>query len=148
MAGIRKGKRELFVKYIVADGMDQKDAYALAYGRGKCSEKTLIEKASKLAKALKPQIDELRQANSEHLKYDAEAHMAELNSIIESCKRQAMPLLNSDVVNYGSLTPVVLRAVELKGRMCGHYTDHHEITGKDGKPLEIKQIVLATGARS
>ena len=140
-------RKQKFVM-LIAGGRAQNDAYAEAYGKASASSRYVIQRASRLAAELAPYIEELQRQNAAQLQYDAQAHMAELNGIIESCKRAAMPLLNSDLVDYGDRTPVVLRAVELKGKMCGLYTDKHEITGKDGRPMEIKQIVLATGARS
>jgi hypothetical protein len=132
---------------LVAGGKAQNAAYAEAYGKDDASSRYVIQRASKLAAELAPYIEELQRQNAEQLRYDAQTHLAELNGIIEGCKQVAMPLLNSDLVNYGSLTPVVLRAIELKGKMFGLYTDKHELSTKDGKPLEIKQIVLAVGAR-
>jgi hypothetical protein len=139
-------RKQKFVMLIAA-GKAQNDAYAEAYGKSNASSRYCIQRASKLAAELAPYIDELQRQNAARLQYDAETHMQELNGIIESCKRSAMPLWNSDLVNYGNLTPVVLRAIELKGKMCGLYTDKHELTGRDGAPLEIKQLVIAKGGR-
>jgi hypothetical protein len=140
-------RKQKFVM-LVAGGKAQNQAYAEAYDKADASSRYVIQRASKLAAELAPHIGELQRQNAAQLRYDAEAHLAELNSIIEGCKQAAMPLLNSGLVNYGSFTPVVLRAVELKGKMFGLYPNKHEISGRDGKPLEIKQIVVATGARA
>jgi hypothetical protein len=118
-------RREKFINLIVFGQKSQKDAYAEAYGRKDCSEKTLTEKASKLAAKLALNINALRLVNAEYVKYDAEKCYTELEALrtrnITSTKNQS----------------VVARAIELKMRLCGLVTERHEVTGSGGSPLGI-----------
>lgn len=118
MYGRLNPRREKFIKLIAVDNLDQKDAYIEAFGRRpETSDKTIIEKASKLAKKLRDNIDALRQLNSEFIKYDAEACYTELEELRKS--------------NLNSRTnqSVVARAIELKMRLVGLGVERHDVKG-------------------
>jgi hypothetical protein len=119
-------KREKFIKLIAVDNLDQKDAYIAAFGRKpETPDKTIIEKASKLAKKLKDNIAALRQLNSEFIKYDAEACYLELEDL-----RQR----NLDSRNNQS---VVARTIELKMRLVGLGVEHHDVTANVSGSLTL-----------
>lgn len=116
MYGRLNPRREKFIKLIAVDNLDQKDAYIEAFGRKpETPDKTIIEKASKLAKKLRDNIAALRQLNSEFIKYDAEACYLELEELRQSN------------LSSRSNQSVVARAIELKMRLVGLGVEHHDI---------------------
>jgi phage terminase small subunit len=115
------------------------------------SEKTAVNQASRLLKnpRVQKRLAELRAERSERVKIDADYVLTTIRDTVERCRqaepvkdRQGNPVLVE--VEGGECVPAfqfdsngVLRGCELLGKHLKLFTDKHEHSGPDGKPIQI-----------
>lgn len=117
----------------IAQGMTQSDAYRNAYDVDPdCKPETVWTNACQLASDTKvsQRIEELRKELQESLKYDREAHFRELD-IYKAKYEESNP-------------SACVKTLELKGKLCGLYTDKVEMDAKHTGGITVK---IVTGGK-
>jgi len=111
-------KQEKFAQLLGTTTSTQSDAYREAYDTGSMSPETIHTEASVLAKypRVATRIEQIKKENSQHLKYDAEAHFLEL----EELRVLALSQDKKDITSS-------IKATELKGKLTGLYVDKSKI---------------------
>jgi hypothetical protein len=107
-------------------GMTQLDAYIAVYGRSNQTDKTIIEKASRLASKsyIENRLEELWRDECERNKVTDNWIITQLREIATHAPKSA------DRV----------KALELLGKNLKMFTDKTEITGKDGESITINVV--------
>lgn len=121
-------KQEKFILKYLTNGNNAREAYKQSYDCEKSTEATIDVEASKLLKHPKVALW-LKQANcnvqevfQEEIKYSVKDCFDE----IEEMKKEAMNCGDK----YGNPNVgVALKAVELKGKLAGHFVDKHVVAG-------------------
>ena len=114
-------KQEKFAR-LVAEGKRQSDAYKQAYDAEGMADNTIYARASELANdsKLSVRISEIMKENQQHLQYDTEKHFMELEDMRQKAETAALGKYNDP--DYKT----AIKAVELKGKLCGLYIDKHD----------------------
>jgi len=116
-------KQQKFVLNYITNGNNATEAYRRSYDCSKMKDTSITVEASKLVK--NPNISLwLQQANcnvqevfQEEIKYSAKDCFDELEYI------------RNKTVNTTKNVSVALKAVELKGKLAGHFVDKHVVAG-------------------
>lgn len=116
-------KQEKFILKYLTNGNNAREAYRQSYDCENSTEATIDVEASKLLKHPKVSLW-LKQANcniqevfKEEIKYSVKDCFVELERIRDKTED------SSKTVN------TALRAVELKGKLAGHFVDKHVVAG-------------------
>lgn len=128
-------KQRIFAEAL-AGNQEKKDAYMKAYDASRMKLDTIKKRAYEEAKKpkVKSAIDAIRKENSLYLKYDKEAHFRDLEEL------EKLAMLNMDQNGNRTGLQVAKGVVELKGKMCGHYTDKVDITS-GGEKIQVNIVV-------
>ena len=116
-------KQQKFVLNYIINGNNATDAYRKSYDCTKMSDKSITVEASKLLK--NPNVTLwLNQANcnvqevfQEEIKYSVKDCFDELDEVRSRAKK--------DKGNYSQ----EIKAIELKGKLAGHFVDKHVVAG-------------------
>lgn len=116
-------KQQKFVLNYLTNGNNATEAYRNSYNCSKMKDNSITVEASKMLK--NPNISLwLKQANSnvqevfqEEIKYSAKDCFEELSEVQSRAKK--------DKGNYSQ----EIKAIELKGKLAGHFVDKHQVTG-------------------
>ncbi|MBR3654877.1 MAG: terminase small subunit [Elusimicrobia bacterium] len=116
-------KQQQFVLHYTINGGNASDAYRSAYDCSKMSDKAINVEACKLLK--NPNVTLwLNQAElnkqevfEDELKYSVKDCFDELSDVQKRAKK--------DKGNYSQ----EIKAIELKGKLAGHFIDKHQVTG-------------------
>ena len=116
-------KQEKFVLNYITNSNNATDAYRKSYDCTKMSDKSITVEASKLLKS--PNVTLwLNQANcnvqevfQEEIKYSVKDCFDELDEVRSRAKK--------DKGNYSQ----EIKAIELKGKLAGHFVDKHVVAG-------------------
>lgn len=116
-------KQQKFVLNYVINGNNASEAYRCSYDCSKMSANSIAVEASKLLK--NPNVALwVKQANAnvqeviqDEIKYSAKDCFDELDEVRERAKK--------DKGNYTQ----EIKAIELKGKLAGHFIDKHQVTG-------------------
>lgn len=121
--------REERFAQLVAGGMSQSEAFRIANpGSREWMEKTVHAKASEMAARprVRARIDEMLAQSAQQVVFTLADH-----------------LRNLDVISKAALKAkdfsAAARAEEARGKASGFYVQKHELTGKNGGPIETKQ---------
>ncbi len=158
MAGLKNSRHERFAQE-VARGKSAAEAYVLAgYKPNKGNPSTL-----KADQRISQRVDELlaerdkmaRKATEkaiERLSIDCEWVLGKLVENVERAM-QAVPVTrrdNGEEIETGEYRyegSVANRALELLGKHLGMFVDRHEHSGKDGGPIEMRELTPLEAAR-
>ena len=116
-------KQQKFVLNYLTNGNNAREAYRQSYDCKKSSDETIDVEASKLLKNPKVTLW-LKQANcniqevfQEEIKYSVKDCFDELDEVRSRAKK--------DKGNYSQ----EIKAIELKGKLAGHFVDKHVVAG-------------------
>jgi phage terminase small subunit len=124
------------------------------------SKKTAASQGSRLLKNVKiaQRLEFLLEEQKERVQVDADYVIRTIVDTIERC-RQARPVFDKDgdpvmvETPAGDVAPAyafdskgVLRGAELLGKYLKLFTERHEHSGPDGKPIEVKDASLLSDA--
>lgn len=116
-------KQQKFVLNYLTNGNNAREAYRQSYDCKKSSDETIDVEASKLLKNPKVSLW-LKQANcniqevfQEEIKYSVKDCFDELDEVRSRAKK--------DKGNYSQ----EIKAIELKGKLAGHFVDKHLVAG-------------------
>ena len=116
-------KQQQFILRYTINGGNGTDAYRFAYDCAGSQEATINTEVSKLLKNpkislwLKQAEENKQQVFKNEIKYSAKDCFDELTEIQSRAKK--------DKGNYSQ----EIKAVELKGKLAGHFVDKHQVTG-------------------
>jgi len=123
-------KQEAFVKELIK-GSSQSDAYRKVYNTKKSTDKTISEKASRMANkgTVEARLAEIRKPINEKLGYTLEAHLKRLET------------LSLKAANAGQLTAAITAEIS-RGKASGHYVEKIDHTSSDGSlsPTRIEIV--------
>ena len=121
-------KQALFVKHYLADLNATQAAIRAGYSK-KTANVIGPENLAKpcIAEAVKKAMDK----RAEKIGLSAETVLRDIKTIKEGC------MLPGDAYNPNA----ALKACELEGKHLKMFTDKHEVTGKDGGPIETEYII-------
>ena len=116
-------KQQKFVLNYITNGNNATDAYRKSYDCSKMSDKSITVEASKMLK--NPNVTLwLKQANcniqevfQDEIKYSVKDCFDELDEVRSRAKK--------DKGNYSQ----EIKAIELKGKLAGHFVDKHVVAG-------------------
>jgi len=122
-------KQEAFVQELIKGGA-QSDAYRKIYKTDKSTNKTINEKASRMAHKgnVEARLAEIRKPVNEKIGYTLEAHIKRLET------------LSMKAANAGQFTAAV-QAETNRGKCSGHYVEKVDITTK-GQSLSPTRIEI------
>jgi len=120
-------KQEKFCQGIVS-GLNQSDAYRAAYNCENMGDATINNNAYVMMQDndIAMRIEQLRLPIAERIGMGLENYLTELIAMRDKAKDD---------------TPAI-KAHELIGKCLGYYVNKTELTGKDGSPLKVTEIVL------
>lgn len=116
-------KQQMFVLHYSVNGNNATEAYRLSYDCTNMKDESINVEASKLLKNPKitPWVNwaktNVQKVFEDELKYSAKDCFDELSEIQFRAKK--------DKGNYSQ----EIKAVELKGKLAGHFVDKHQVTG-------------------
>lgn len=116
-------KQQQFVLHYSINGNNASDAYRRAYDCSNMSNESVNVEASKILKNpkvslwLKQAENNVNEVFNDEIKYSAKDCFDELSEIQARAKK--------DKGNYSQ----EIKAVELKGKLAGHFVDKHQVTG-------------------
>lgn len=124
-------KQQNFVMHYVANGMDKpSEAYLFAYDCENMSKEAIAVEAQKLLKNPKVTLwvnyakENFQKTATDELKYS----LIDCFNEIDDMKKKALKCSDKyDNPNVG----VALKAVELKGKLAGHFVEKHQVTGEN-----------------
>ena len=128
-------KQEKFARE-VASGKTQADAYRAAYSSGKMTDKTTIEKASRLMAQgnIRARVAEIQKPITERAQITLESHLADLKSLRNmAAKAEQMS--------------AAIAAEVARGKAVGLYIDRKEHTGPGGGPIQSVSLTPGEFAR-
>lgn len=119
-----------------ANGFNIIKAYKESYNVSKMKDSTIYRKAyEEHAKPkVKQAIFKLQEKNTKRFEYTKYQHFRELEEVRLLCQK------NKDTSGSYTALNTLVRATELKGKMCGHYIDKLDITSGN-EPISINIIV-------
>ena len=128
-------KQEKFARE-VASGKTQADAYRAAYSAGNMTDKTVIEKASRLMAQgnIRARVGEIQKPITERAQITLESHLADLKSLrnMAAKEKQIAAAISAEVA---------------RGKVCGYYVERKEHTGPGGGPIQSVSMTAAEFAR-
>lgn len=116
-------KQQQFVLHYSINGNNASEAYRSAYDCSNMSNESVNVEASKLLNHPKVSLwikqaeNNVNQVFNDEIKYSAKDCFDELSEIQQRAKK--------DKGNYSQ----EIKAVELKGKLAGHFVDKHQVTG-------------------
>ncbi len=119
---ITKKQQNFILRYLV-NGNNATDAYRTAYDCSQSSNETVAVEANKLLKNpkvtlwLKQADSNIQQVFKDEIKYSVKDCFDELDEVRQRAKK--------DKGNYSQ----EIKAIELKGKLAGHFIDKHQVTG-------------------
>jgi hypothetical protein len=121
-------QRMVAFAHAVASGKTQADAYRMTYSLRKMTNKTLHEKASRLAADTRVAdlISKLQEKAAQATLFTLQDHLRNLHDI-------SLKALNAKDFNAAA------RAEEARGKAAGFYVQRLEHTGAGGGPIETRQ---------
>ena len=124
-------KQEEFVQELIK-GRSQADAYRKVYKTDKSTNKTINEKASRMANKgnVEARLSEIRKPVNEKLGYTLEAHLKRLE------------VLSMKAANVGQLTAAINAEIS-RGKASGHYVEKVDHTSSDGSMSPTKIEIVA-----
>lgn len=120
-------KQEKFCR-IHFEGVSASEAYRQSYNCGKMKPETINRNAKALLdnNKIATMLQKLREKAEKGSFVTRDEHLDDLKD------------LRNKAVKKKQFGPAV-RAETSRGKVCGHYTEKHEITGKDGESINLKQ---------
>lgn len=123
-------KQEKFCQSIVS-GMNQSDAYRAAYSCDGMLDVTINNNAYKLTQDndIATRIEELRLPIAERISLGLEEYLKQMVELKKAAQADS------------DHSPAI-KAHELIGKCLGYYVNKTELTGQNGGPLKVTEIVL------
>lgn len=119
---LTKKQQNFILRYLV-NGNNATDAYRTAYDCSQSSSETVAVEANKLLKNpkvslwLKQADSNIQQVFQDEIKYSAKDCFDELNDVQSRAKNSVNCYQHE------------IKAIELKGKLAGHFVEKHQVTG-------------------